>query len=100
MRCAAALLGLTILLLSGGCVTYVRGRIDLAAPETPELEMVTVAEHVVGRSCGSWQQRHYEHAADQALLQAPGADALADVRYRFEDFCIVVQGRAVRIVGD
>jgi hypothetical protein len=98
-RAAASLLGAT-LLLSGGCVTYVRGNIDLAAPETPDIELTTVAESVEGRSCGKWVERQYEHAADQALAQAPGADALADVRYRFEDFCIVVRGRAVKIVRD
>ena len=37
--------------------------------------------------------------AREALAQAPGADALVDVVYRFENFCIVVHGRAVK-VGD
>ncbi len=98
-RLAAVVLA-AALLLSGGCVTYVRGTIDLAGPETPPVEMVTLVEHVEGRSCGNWSQRSYEHAAEQALVHAPGADALADVRYRFEDFCIVVHARAVKLVRD
>jgi hypothetical protein len=87
-------------LLCSGCVTYSRGTIDAASSEPLPLDMVTVAENVEGRSCGKWQERQYERAVDDALAKAPGAEAMTDVRYRFENFCIVVQGRAVRVDRD
>lgn len=87
-------------MLCSGCVTYSRGTIDAASSEPLPLELVTVAEQVEGRSCGKWQERQYELAVDDALAKAPGAEAMADVRYRFENLCIVVQGRAVRIDRD
>ena len=80
-----------------GCVTYQRGVIDVAAPEPPAIAMTTVAEAVTGRSCGVWVERQYEIAADAALAQAPGANALVDVVYRFENLCIVLHGRAVKV---
>jgi hypothetical protein len=92
-----SLAGLALAALCAGCVTYQRGTIDAAAPQPPPLDMVTVAEQVEGRSCGKWQERQYELAVDDALAKAPGAEAMTDVRYRFDNLCIVVDGRAVRI---
>jgi hypothetical protein len=92
-----ALTGLALAALCAGCVTYQRGTIDAAAPYPPPLDWITVAEQVEGRSCGKWQERQYELAVDDALTKAPGAEALIGARYRFENFCIVVHGRAVRI---
>jgi hypothetical protein len=90
---AAAVLALASL----GCVTYQRGVIDVAAPEPPPIPMQSVADHVEGRSCGAWLERQYEAAVDDALARAPGANALIDARYRFDNLCIVVYGRAVRL---
>ena len=42
-------------MLCSGCVTYQRGVIDAAAPEPLPLDLVSVAEHVEGRSCGKWR---------------------------------------------
>ena len=87
-------------MLCSGCVTYQRGVIDAAAPGPLPLDLVSVAEHVEGRSCGKWQERQYELAVEDALAKAPGAEAMTEVRYRFDNLCIVVHGHAVRIDRD
>jgi len=92
-----ALVGLALTALCAGCVTYERGVIDAVAPHPPPLDWIIVAERVEGRSCGKWLERQYEIAVDDALAKAPGAEALTEVRYRFDNLCIVVHGRAVRI---
>lgn len=86
-----------LLIPAAGCITYERGQIDVAAPYPPPIPMQNLADHVEGRSCGPWVERQYEAAVDDALAKAPGANALIDVRYRFENLCIVASGRAVRV---
>ena len=98
MRRWARVVALLALPLAG-CVTYERGTLALAAPQSPPLPLENVADHVEGRSCGPWVERQYEAAVDDALAKAPGADALMDVRYRFDNLCIVVYGRAVRVAS-
>jgi hypothetical protein len=97
MRRGVGALAALLLLPAVGCVTYERGQIDLAAAQPPPLYMKNVADRVEGRSCGQWVERQYEAAVDDALAKAAGANALIDAVYRFENLCIVVSGRAVRI---
>lgn len=97
MSRALGVLAALLLVPAAGCISYERGQIDLAAPHPPPLHMQNVVDHVEGRSCGQWVQRQYEAAVDDALAKAPGANALIDARYRFENLCIVVYGRAVRV---
>lgn len=97
MSRALAFWAALLVLPAAGCITYERGQIDVVAPQPPPLPMEHVADHVEGRSCGPWVQRQYEMAVDDALAKAPGANALIDATYRFDNLCIVVYGRAVRI---
>jgi hypothetical protein len=83
--------------LATGCVTYERGTIAVAAATVPPLETTVVAEAVEGRACGDFFAARYELAVEDALERAEGANALANVTYRFEQLCIVVRGTAVRL---
>ena len=37
-----------------------------------------------------------QDAIEDALDRAPGADALTDASFYFQDLCLVVRGRAIR----
>ena len=84
-------------LASTACVTYDRG--SLAAVSTAPLPMETtvVAENVVGKACREIFDAPVALAIEDALRKAPGANALVDVSYRYERFCMVVRGTAVRV---
>lgn len=88
---AAALFALA----AAACASYERGVLAAAALEPLPLSTQVVAQAVEGRSCGI--DGRYERALEDALLQAPGAEALADVTYSFERLCLVVRGTAVRL---
>jgi hypothetical protein len=79
------------------CASYPRGTFTAAALEPLPLALEVVAERVEGRACGV-PESGYDRALEHALSLAPGADALADVSWSFERFCIIVRGKAVRVV--
>ena len=82
---------------SAGCVTYDRG--DFAAISTAivPIEMTIVEEEVEGRACGVVFQDPLKRAIDDAVQKTPGANALVDVSYHFEQLCVVVRATAVRV---
>lgn len=88
-----------VLLLGGaaGCATYQRGELAAASVMEIPLEMTVLREQVEGRACGDWLKPRYTLALDDALRQAPDANALVNVTYHFEAFCMVVRGTAVRV---
>jgi hypothetical protein len=92
LSASLALLGIT----TTGCVTVERGHFEALStapiPGTPTV----VSANAEGRACGSIFQDPLRRAIDDALKSSPGANALMDVRYRFEDLCVVVNGRAVK----
>jgi hypothetical protein len=92
MRALAAALALVA---AAGCATYERGRLAAAAVAPLPLALHVVQQGVEGRACDF--QTRYDHALEQALAQAPGANALTDVRWSFERLCVVVRGTAVRV---
>ncbi len=93
--------GATLLLLAAlattGCVTYNRGLLVGAStiPGVAE-EGVLIAHRVEGRACGGLPVHRLEDAIEDALDRAPGADALTDASFYFEQLCLVVRGRAIR----
>ena len=99
MRIAATLLMLSALAASG-CVTYNRG-VLLGASTIPGMadEGTLIAHQVEGRACGGLPVHRLEDAIENALDLAPGADALTDVSFYFEQLCLVVRGRAIRRVA-
>jgi len=92
LRASLVLFGIT----ATGCATVDRGHFEALStvpiPGTPTV----VAASAEGRVCDSIFQDPLRRAIDDALKKAPGANALVDVRYRFEDLCVVVSGRAVK----
>ena len=84
-------------LLLAGCVTYERGVLVAAADDVPALDTELLAEDARGRSCGPFEEAGIVRAVEDALSRTPGANALIDVRYGFDRFCITVRGRAVRV---
>ena len=82
---------------SAGCVTYDRG--DLAAVSTAivPIEMTILEKEVEGRACGVVFQDPLKRAIDDAVQKTPGANALVDVSYHFEQLCVVVRATAVRV---
>ena len=95
MRAAAALLVLA--LATAGCVTYNRGLL-IGASTVPGVadEGILIAHQVEGRACGGLPVHRLEVAIEDALDRAPGADALTDASFYFEQLCLVVRGRAIR----
>jgi len=85
------------LALAVGCATYTRGHLAAAASGVPRLQMEVVAEDVTGRSCGQVMDVRFERAVEDALRQAPDANALVDATSTWESFCVVVRGDAVRL---
>jgi hypothetical protein len=96
MKRIVLLIGFAVTWLSG-CVTYDRGTLAAASTTTLSIPMTVVEEAVRGKACRDLWQNGFQLAVDDALKQAPGANALTHVTYSFERFCIVVQGTAVRI---
>ncbi len=97
MRRALALAG--ICLLAAGCVTYESGLLAAASVENLALPMTAVADRLEGRSCVALGEKRLGRALDDAIANAPGANALVDVTLSFERLCLVVRGRAVRVGG-
>jgi len=90
--------GLLILALAGtACVTYDRGTLAAVSTASLSMETTVVAENVVGKSCREVFDAPIASAIEDALRNAPGANALVDVSYRYERFCMVVRGTAVRV---
>ena len=82
---------------STGCITYDRGWFAAVSMTAPPIAMTVVAENAEGRVCRDVFREPVRVAIDEALRSAPGANALMDVRYGFEQLCMVVRGKAVRI---
>jgi hypothetical protein len=85
-------------LAAAGCVTYESGALAAASPGPLPLAMTFVAERVEGRSCGGFTEGGFRLAIDDAVRKAPGANALVDATLYFERLCLVVRGKAVRVV--
>lgn len=81
----------------GACVTYPRGTLAVASHVMPALESELLAEGVEGRDCDEWLDRRQSEAVEEAIAQAPGANALVNATFTFQNFCLVVRGDAVRI---
>ena len=60
-------------------------------------KMTVIEESVEGRACGDPFQHRFKLAIDDALMKAPDANALVDVSFFFERFCIIARGAAVRV---
>jgi hypothetical protein len=84
-------------LASSGCVTYRTGVLAAAANGPLPVPMTTVAAQVEGRSCIDETETGFRLAIDDAIRQAPGANALVEATLTFERLCLVVRGRAVRV---
>ncbi len=85
------------LAFAAGCATYQRGFLGAVSTANVPLERTVVAGEVEGRTCGELTEPQFRLAVDDALEKAPGANALVDATYAFENFCTVVRGTAVRI---
>ena len=84
--------------LCAGCVTVDRGWLAAASTTIVPIPMTVLEEQVEGRSCGEpFAPERFKLAIDDALAQAPGANALVDVSYGFERLCMTVRGTAVHI---
>lgn len=83
--------------LGVACATYNKGELAAASAERLPIEMVTVREDAMGRSCGNVLVQRLERAVEDALQKAPGANALVDASFHFERLCLVVRGKAVRV---
>ena len=59
--------------------------------------MTTVREDAKGTACGDFLVQRLEGAVEDALRNAPGANALVDASFHFERLCLVVRGKAVRV---
>jgi hypothetical protein len=59
--------------------------------------MTFVAERVEGRSCVGEVESGFRLAIDDAVREAPGANALVDASIYFERLCLVVRAKAVRV---
>jgi hypothetical protein len=84
-------------LLGTGCVSYDSGLLAAASVETLPLATTVLAERVEGRSCVELGKERLGRAVDDAIRQAPGANALVDAALTFERLCLVVRGKAVRV---
>jgi hypothetical protein len=84
-------------LAASGCVTYRAGVLAAAANGPLPIPMTTVAAQVEGRSCIDETETGFRLAIDDAIRQAPGANALVEATLTFERLCLVVRGRAVRV---
>ena len=83
--------------LACACASYDRGPLAAASTVPLPLRMTVVERDVEGRACGDVFKPQFNLATQAALETAPGANALVNVSYRFERFCMVVQGTAVRL---
>ncbi|UCE86649.1 MAG: hypothetical protein JSU66_02615 [Deltaproteobacteria bacterium] len=95
MRDALRLL-LLCAVFAGGCASYDRGALAAASTAKIAIPMTVVEETVEGRSCEPMEPQ-FNLASQRALAAAPGANALIDVSYHFERFCMIVRGTAVRV---
>jgi hypothetical protein len=80
-----------------GCVTYDRGSFAAVSTAIVPIEMTAVEEEVEGRACGAVFQDPLKRAIDDAVQKIPGANALIDLSYHFEQLCIVVRATPVRV---
>ena len=100
-----AILHVSLALVS--CVSSsFRGDFTLFSPVGVPNHYEMIDPHVIGRSCASWQEllslglAHTDRpmvaeAVEQALAEAPGADALAMVDIRLTGGCYEVEGAAI-----
>ena len=92
-----AVLLVALALSASACVTYPRGTLGMASLVMPTLETELIAEGVEGRDCDEWLDRRQSEAVEEAIASAPGANALVNATFTFQNFCLVVRGDAVRI---
>jgi hypothetical protein len=95
MKRVLGLFAILTLLSLLACVEY-RGHFSIASTRWSP-PSITTTTPVAGRACynplGS-ASGALRAAAEEALSQAPGANALSDVRLRLEGRCFVVEGNA------
>jgi len=82
---------------TAGCVSYESGSLAAVSAVTLPLPMSFLAERVEGRSCVGEAESGFRLAIDDAVRQAPGANALVDASIYFERLCLVVRAKAVRV---
>jgi hypothetical protein len=90
---------LLFVLSLGGCLTYPRGDFTAISTQAIPSKMEIIKSQVEGKSCRTNWEPRFQLAVDDALEEVPQANALVSVTYRFENFCIVVSGTAVRIMN-
>ena len=96
MRAIRLLLVITAV-SSTGCVTYDRGTLAAVSTTAVPIEMTVVSENVEGTACGDMLNDPFKRAIDDAVQNSPGANALVDVTYHFEQLCMIVRGTAIRL---
>lgn len=97
-----ALLAALLLPLLGCTATYERGRFAVAsvrAVDLPAAMVEIVDPEAEGRSCATVFDARYELAVSNAIIRAPGSNALVNATYTFERLCIKVRGTAVRVAA-
>jgi hypothetical protein len=95
MRAIRLLLALATV-SSTGCVTYDRGTLAAVSTTIVPIEMTVVAENVEGKACSDLFRDPFKRAIDDAVQKSPGANALVDVTYYFDQLCMIVRGTAIR----
>jgi hypothetical protein len=96
MRAIRLLLVITAV-SSAGCVTYDRGTLAAVSTTVVPIDMTVVSENVEGKACGDMLKDPFKRAIDDAVQNSPGANALVDVTYHFEQLCMIVRGTAIRL---
>jgi hypothetical protein len=79
------------------CVTYDRGEFAAVSTTAIVLEPAPIGQTVEGRACDRLFEEPLARAVDDALSKSRGSQALRDVRFGFENLCVVVRGTAIRL---
>ncbi|MCP5055665.1 MAG: hypothetical protein GY937_02950 [bacterium] len=80
-----------------GCITMELATVALVSDHQP-VDYDVVAPRVKGQDCShGFTPARFDNAMRDALYNAPGADALADVTLSIDRKCYRVEGKAVRI---
>ncbi len=98
-RRAALAAALSLVLFALGCATYDRGTLSVATTAVLQMpDLVVMGDAVEGRSCTRALENRMRLAIEDALADAPGANALANASTTFERLCMVIRGTPVQIV--
>jgi len=79
------------------CVTYDRSSFAAVSTTALAIEPEPIGQTVEGRVCDRLFQEPLARAVDDALSKSRGSQALRDVRFGFENLCVVVRGTAIRL---